>query len=291
MVVKSGGDSIIGQKFFVKEGIMKTKKIVGVLVTLSLAAIFVALPFMVDCAAREEIKVLRWGSSSVGSSGYTLSAGMTSIVNKYTDYEASVTPSGGTAATIRCITRKERDFGFGNSYDTYTAYAGTGKFSKEGKQPILLVAKSYTTAMTFVAQPGIKTIQDFKGKVFMYRRKPVPIWGIYGDAVLKAYGFSEDDVKCVASVETKELLDSLKVGSVDIGLVPGAIPNAYTIRLLEAKKFNLISIDKGKLVAIAKKKSLYDTVDHTGWHLQRSKEGCSYYGLYHEPICSFRHPC
>lgn len=231
---------------------MKTKKILRVLVIFALAGVFVGLPLVLDCAGKEEVKVLRWGSSSVGSSGYTLSAGMTSIVNKYTNYEASVIPSGGTAATIRCITRKERDFGFGNSYDIYTAYTGTGKFSKEGKQPILLVAKSYTTTMTFVAQPGIETIQDFKGKVFMYRRKPVPIWGIYGDAILKAYGLSEDDVKCVASVETKELLDSLKVGSVDIGLVPGAIPNAYTIQLLEAKKFNLISIDKEKLTAIAK---------------------------------------
>jgi len=231
---------------------MNTKKILGTFVTFSLVGVFMALPLMVEGAAKEKVEVLRWGSSSVGSSGYTLSAGMTNIVNKYTDYEASVTPSGGTAATIRCITRKERDFGFGGSYDIYTAYSGTGKFSKEGKQPILLVGNGYTTAMTFVAQPGIETIQDFKGKVFMYRRKPVPLWGIYGDAILKAYGLSEDDVKCVTSVETKELLDGLKVGSVDIGLVPGAIPNAYTIRLLEAKKFNLISIEKGKLAAIAK---------------------------------------
>ena len=232
---------------------MKTKQILVVLFIFSLVGLLMMLPSMVDCAAKEKSKVLRWGSSSVGSSGYTISAGMTNIVNKYTNYEASVIPSGGTAATIRCIARKERDFGFGGSYDIYTAYTGTGKFSKEGKQPILLIAMGYTTLMTFVAQPGIETVEDFKGKVFMYRRKPVPLWGIYGDAVLKAYNLSENDAKCVASVETKELLDGLKVGSVDIGLVPGAIPNAYTIQLLEAKKFNLISIDKDKLETIAKK--------------------------------------
>jgi TRAP transporter TAXI family solute receptor len=232
---------------------MKTGKIITSFATILLVVVLLGLPFVVECAAKEKSKVLRWGSSSVGSSGYTISAGMTNIVNKYTNYEASVIPSGGTAATIRCITRKERDFGFGGSYDIYTAYTGTGAFSKEGKQPILLVAMGYTTLMTFVAQPGIETVEDFKGKVFMYRRKPVPLWGIYGDAVLKAYNVSENDVKCVASVETKELLDSLKVGSVDIGLVPGAIPNAFTIQLLEAKKFNLISIDTNKLEAIAKK--------------------------------------
>jgi TRAP transporter TAXI family solute receptor len=231
---------------------MNTKRILTILVPISLAVAFVALP-LVDCAAKEKVKVIRWGSSSVGSSGYTLSAGMTNIVNKYTDYEASVIPSGGTSATIRTIARNERDFGFGGSYDIYTGYTGTGRFSKEGKQPILLVAKGYTTLMTFVGQPGIETVQDFKGKIFMYRRKPVPLWGIYGDAVLKAYGLSENDLKCVASVETKELLDGLKVGSVKIGLIPGGIPNAYTIQLLEAKKFNLIDVDKDKLAAIAKK--------------------------------------
>ena len=232
---------------------MKTKRIVMILVTISLTVAFIALPLMVDCAAKEKVKVLRWGSSSVGSSGYILSAGMTNLVNKYTDYEASVIPSGGTSATIRTIARNERDFGFGGSYDIYTGYTGTGRFSKEGKQSILLVAKGYTTAMTFVAQPKIKKVENFKGKIFMYRRKPVPLWGIYGDAVLKAYGLSENDVKCVTSVETKELLDGLKVGSVHIGLIPGGIPNAYTIQLIEAKKFNLISVDPQKIAAIAKK--------------------------------------
>ena len=231
---------------------MNTKRILTTLVTITLAVGFIALP-SVDCFAKEKVKVIRWGSSSVGSSGYTLSAGMTNLVNKYTDYEASVIPSGGTAATIRTIARNERDFGFGGSYDIYTGYTGTGRFSKEGKQPILLVARGYTTLMTFVAQPGIETVQDFKGRILMYRRKPVPLWGIYGDAVLKAYGLSENDAKCVASVETKDLIDGLKVGSVNVGLIPGGIPNAYTIRLLEAKKFNLIDIDKHKLATIAKK--------------------------------------
>lgn len=231
---------------------MNTKNFSKISFFILLITALFAFPLSSDCSAKEISKVIRWGSSSVGSSGYNLSAGMSNIVNKYTNYEASVIPVGGTAATIRAITRKDRDFGLGNSYDIYTGYTGTGKFSKEGKQPIRLVARCYTSQMTFLAQPGIETVQDFKKKVVMYRRKPVPIWGLYGDAVLKAYGMSEKDVKVVSSIKTKELIDGLKVGSVHAGLIPGGVPNAFTIQLLALKKYNFIRIDEEKLAAIDK---------------------------------------
>lgn len=214
---------------------------------------FVSTPLIEDCDAKENIKVIRFGSSSVGSSGYTLMAGMTNLINKYTNYEASVIPSGGSGATIRSIARKERDFGFGNSYEMYAAYTGTASFAKEGKQPIRLAANGYTTLMTFVAQPKINTVNDFKGKVFMYKRKQNALWGLYGDSVINAYGLAQDEVRSKASLETKEVLDGLKVGSVHIGLIPGGIPNGFTIRLLRTKPFNLINIDMAKLKVIEKK--------------------------------------
>ena len=202
---------------------------------------------------KEEIKIIRWGTSSVGSTGYNLSAKMADIVNKYTKLEASITPVGGAEATVRAITRGERDVGFGNTHAVYDGYNGVGTFAKEGKQPVLLVAMTYTSTLVFVAQPGITSVPEFKGKTVSYRRAPSPLFGVFGDAVLKAYGMDPDkDVKNVSTVETREIIDALKTGSVDAGMIPGAIPGTIIPELMEAKQFNIIDTGKDKAEAISK---------------------------------------
>ena len=249
---------------------MRVSKLSIILVTIVLASVMVLSSFLLGCSsspvpssttakpatstapAQASNEVIRWGSSSVGSSGYVLSAGMTNLIGKYSSYQASVTPTTGAAATIRAIDRGERDFGFGTTYEVFTGYNGTDDFAPDGKQKILSVAMTYTAFMAFVAQPGINTVNDFKGKIFMYRRKAQNTWGVFGDAVLKAYGLGEDTVKIKSSVETSELTDGLKTGAVEIALIPGAAPNSFVTELMESKKYSIVSVDKDILAAINK---------------------------------------
>jgi TRAP transporter TAXI family solute receptor len=202
---------------------------------------------------KEEVKMIRWGTSSLGSTGYNLSAKMAEIISKYAKIETNITPVGGTEATVRSITRGERDFGFGNTHGVYDGYNGVGTFAKEGKQPILLVAMTYQSTLTLVAQPAVKKIEDFKGKTVSYRRAPNPLFNVFGDTVLKAYGFDpEKDVKNVSSLELREIVDALKTGSIDVGMIPGSIPGTTIPELFEAKQFNIIDIGKEKTKAISK---------------------------------------
>lgn len=238
---------------------MKIKKIIAATVTLSVLLVLVLSTLLVGCTSasqpQEQIKEIRWGTSSVGSNQYIMAAAISELINKYTDYEANVTPTGGTEPTVRALLRKERDFGFANSDTLYDAYNGTGAFEKDGKQPLALVATGHMPLLIFLAQPNIKTIQEFKGKIVMYRRDANPMWGFYGDTVLEAYGFDlEKDIKNVKSVETKELTDGLKTGAVDVGLIPGPVPGTFIPPLLEAKNFNLINVDKNVQDIASKKK-------------------------------------
>ncbi len=238
---------------------MRGKGILVVLFTLFLTALFMAPALTMNCIAADKV-VLRWGSSSVGSTGYNWCAGLTNLVNRYTDYEASVVPSGGSAATVRAINRKQREFGWAAGYAVFTGYTGTREFSKDGKQEVRLVAKAYDACFTLVAQPGIKTVHDFKGKVFMYRRKPNPHWTLFGDALLEAYGLKPDeDVKCPYSTMTKEVIDGVKMGTVDIGLAAGGIPMAAIMELTESgvRQYNIISFDEDKIAEIAKEYPFY----------------------------------
>jgi TRAP transporter TAXI family solute receptor len=202
---------------------------------------------------KEEAKMIRWGTSSVGSTGYNLSAKMAEIITKYAKIETNITPVGGTEATARSIARGERDFGFGNTHGVYDGYNGVGTFAKEGKQPILLVAMTYQSTLTLVAQPAVKKVEQFKGKTVSYRRAPNPLFNVFGDAVLKAYGLDPDkDVKNVTTMELREIVDALKTGSIDVGMIPGSIPGSTIPELFEARQFNIIDIGKEKTQAISK---------------------------------------
>jgi TRAP transporter TAXI family solute receptor len=236
--------------------ILSTKVTIAVLLFVLLSSIAMAgcsTPQSTTETPKAEVKSIRWGTSSVGSTGYNLSAKMADIVGKYTKLEVNITPVGGTEATVRTITRGERDLGFGNTQGVYEGYNGVGSFAKEGKQPILLIAMTYDATMPFVAQPNIKSVSDFKGKTISYRRAPNPIFNAFGDLVLKAYGLDPDkDVKNIATVELSEIVDALKTGSMDAGLIPGSMPGAVIPQLMEAKQFNVIDVGKEKVQSITK---------------------------------------
>ena len=236
---------------------MKRKGFLVVLFTCFVAVLFMAPALTMNCIAADKV-VLRWGTSSVGSTGYNWSAGFTNLVNKHTNYEASVIPSGGSAATVRAISRKQREFGWAAEYAVYTGYTGTREFSKEGKQSVMLAAIAYDAVFVLPAKPKIKTVYDFKGKRFMYKRKPNPHWTLFGDALLDVYGLSCDkDLKCVYSVESKEITDALKIGTIDIGLLAGGVPRGDVLELTQTRDFSIIGFDKDKVAKIHKKYPFY----------------------------------
>ena len=239
---------------------MKVQKKFDFIAVILLISFFLVPCLFVHSADAEELKVLRWGSSSVGASNYNWCAGVSNLINKYTDYEASVVPSGGSMATVMAISRKQREFGIAAGDVVYSAFTGTREFEKMGKQPVKMIAKMYSSSIQIVADKSIKTAYDFKGKTFMYKRKPIPSWNIFGDELLKAYGLSCEDVKCKSSIETKEVEDALVTGSVDIGLIGGGFPLGRVMRLLQTQKLHLVSFDKEKLAPIAKKYSFFSEV-------------------------------
>jgi TRAP transporter TAXI family solute receptor len=215
--------------------------------------VFVGFLFVGDGIAADEFTNLRFGTSSVGSTGYNWMAGFTSLINKYTNYQSTVIPSGGSSATVRAISRKEREFGFGAEYSVYTGYTGTAEFAKDGKQNVMLAAIAYDSIFVCPAKPGIRKVPDLKGKSFMYGRKPNPHWTNMGDAMLEVYGLTPDkDVKRLFSVETKEILDALKIGTVDAGLCAGAVRQSSIMELTEGGNYSFITLDQDKIAAIQK---------------------------------------
>src|SRR4030042_3172677 len=112
---------------------------------------------------------------------------------------------------------------------------------------------TYQATLTLVAQPAVKKVEQFKGKTVSYRRAPNPLFNVFGDTVLKAYGLDPDkDVKNVTTMELREIVDALKTGSIDVGMIPGSIPGTTIPELSEARQFNIIDIGKEKTQAISK---------------------------------------
>ena len=65
---------------------MKVQKKFDLFAVILLISFFLVPCLFVHSADAEELKVLRWGSSSVGASNYNWCAGVSNLINKYTDY-------------------------------------------------------------------------------------------------------------------------------------------------------------------------------------------------------------
>ena len=83
----------------------------------------------------------------------------------------------------------------------------------------------------------------------------------------------EDTVKVKESVDTNTLMDSLKTGAIDAGMIAGSIPNSSIMDLMQTKNFSLVDVDKDKILAIAKENpSMIPQVIPSGTYKGQTKD-------------------
>ena len=70
-------------------------------------------------------QAIRIGTSSVGSTFYTIAIGAGEIVQKHAGLNATVEPVGGSSANMRGLAAKKIEFAIANSFAAFTAFKGT----------------------------------------------------------------------------------------------------------------------------------------------------------------------
>src|SRR3972149_8093330 len=79
---------------------------------------------------------LTMGTSSVGSTFYIMSVGMSNHIAKQTGISMSAEAVGGSDANVRAMKDKKIDLAMLNAHAIASGYMGTGQYAKVGKIPL-----------------------------------------------------------------------------------------------------------------------------------------------------------
>lgn len=124
-------------------------------------------------------QVKRWGSSSLGSSGYVIMEAFAQTVNRHTRLRNSSLATAGTAENMFLIGRGELEFAHSTSVDWITALAGRKPYKRPvvanqlfayavWHQPLLVHADSDIRELTDLAGATFSPSQPGSGTAAMY---------------------------------------------------------------------------------------------------------------------------
>ncbi len=226
----------------------KLRKILKFFITL----IFISMIHILAFGQTKPVKSLSFGTSSIGSAFYIISVGMSEIISKKTGISISVESVGGSDANARALMQKKIDLAMLNSFSVANAYLGKGPFSKEGKTDLRVIAQGQQAIRNIVARAasGIKTPSDLKGKRFVGKRPALADLEMITDALFKVYGIPKDSVKIIQTIETKEVLEALKIGSADAAIIPAGLRSSSLLELCQSIDINFLSIPEEKMKQI-----------------------------------------
>lgn len=183
-----------------------------------LAAVCAALVAASSPAVAQEAVSL--GTSSVGSTFYIISVGMSQIIQKYAKLNVTVEPLGGSHANMFGVARGKVDFAMGNSGATFDRYHGNKPFEKPFALRLVAQGQASYRGIFVRADSGINSPRDLVGKVIMGKRKPLPELEKLTNAMIEVYGLPKAKIKIVSSRNLGEVNRMLRAGSVQASSYP-----------------------------------------------------------------------
>ncbi len=158
-------------------------------------------------------KIYKWGSSSLGSTGYQIIAVLAANAAKFSkDRHTSLATAGGSE-NMALLREKQIDFGQTTSTDWQPAISGLGKFKDSPVPAAQMFAYTVWQCSPIVrAESSIKTLDELKGKRVMPATAGGATRGLF-DALFKAAGI-QDQIKYTYG-SWSETYDALAAGAVD----------------------------------------------------------------------------
>ena len=221
---------------------------------LFVAAVAVALSGA-TAAKAENWKIM---TGPQGGSWYPLGGAIAGIVEKnLPGVKMQVVPGGGIS-NVKGVQEGKADFGFGNAVSTVDGVNGRAPFDKKTDK-VCQVATLYFQYfhMVAVADAGIKTVADAKGKALTTQQK-----GNTGEQmtrhVLQVYGLSYDKMKKVNFGSYSDSVSQLKDGHAQLFTLITTVPASSVQDLATAREVRVIEVPDEKLKALQKINTGYD---------------------------------
>lgn len=107
-----------------------------------------------------------FATAGTGGTYYPMGGGVSSVVQKATDYEVAVETSGGSAENLRLIQSGETDFAWANASEIYWAWNGEEFFQGQEIKDFRVVTFAWNAIYHWAvhADSGINSFSDLEGK-------------------------------------------------------------------------------------------------------------------------------
>lgn len=184
-----------------------------------------------------------------GTSGvyYVLGGGLAQLLTKHVPgVEATAEVTAASVENMQLLAQRSADIAFTLGDTAYDAARGEGKFTEP--LPIVALAAIYTniTHVVTLADSGIATLQDLKGKR-VSTGAPNSGTEVIAERLLRAVGIDPDRDITRERLGVKESADALKDRKVDAFFWSGGLPTAGITELATTPNVTIRLIPHGEL--------------------------------------------
>ncbi|MBU2499010.1 MAG: TAXI family TRAP transporter solute-binding subunit [Proteobacteria bacterium] len=194
----------------------------------------------------------------VATGAYGANVALCSLISKYLDIPCTVEGTPGDRAGITILAKKESEFANASALPAWEAYRGIGEFAQLGRTPLRYVAGTHAVYIhvATLEGSGIKSIQDIKGKRFMYLNPGAVLLYTSAEAILDAYGL-KGKVKVLKTAGLKPSINALIEGRADAIAYPSGLGAGPFIELATTKPTRFLPMDKAAIEKIRKRSPFF----------------------------------
>lgn len=196
---------------------------------------------------------LRWGSSSLGSSGYIILEAMSNVANKHSGMRNSVQATAGTTENFALMGSGDLDIAHTTSIDWVAAFRGEAPYPGKIEANQLLSYVKWLMPPLVHADSDIKTISDLKGRRYSASKSGSGAASL-SRILFEAAGLGEQgrDVEWVYG-GWKEVYNNFQLGQVDcvMGIFTNGSPIGLVTQVGTAVPLRPLEFDQATLEAAA----------------------------------------
>ncbi|MGA7486643.1 MAG: TAXI family TRAP transporter solute-binding subunit [Xanthobacteraceae bacterium] len=146
-----------------------------------------------------------------------MTAAISKVVSEHSGLQMRTQAMGGTQQYIPVVNDGQLDFGVGNMFQTYQAFAGLGLSAGHKYDNLRLVATlmPFSTGLVTPVKGNVRKVADLKGKRIPYGFKAAPLFQTFMEGFLADGGLTMADIEQVPCVGLRQSWEMLMQGKVD----------------------------------------------------------------------------
>lgn len=196
-------------------------------------------------------RAMRMESAGAVTGSYFATVGMAEMWRKYANLSVTVTPYTSVVETMKLLDRGEMDIAWTPDSFAFDISKGTGGYKDYGKRKFYtLIRGGRSDVFILTTDPKIKSVRDWRGKRVAGEYVGSFPTNQVRQAILKANGMTDDDIKLIKYTGVDESIRQLKEGVVDVAYTQASPITPGIQELAMAKDIYFIPLSDAEIEAV-----------------------------------------